>query len=91
MRRPNNKRPYLDDSSALSNFRQYGYVICGQYVEVWEMQVKVHNEPLNEQDCNETMCEGIYFVSPTKLLDILSLAMGQVEFKISQWHQYPVP
>ena len=79
--------PYLEDRPAVSNIRQYGYVICGRRVEIWEMKVDVHEGSLKAQNGDETMCGGTYFKFPSRLLDSFSLVEHQGITNFGQWHE----
>ena len=81
------KNGYLHDAGALSNIRQYGYVICGRSVEVWVMEVEIHKDSPNQPDRRETICEGDHFVFPSTLLITFNLTIHQRVVQFSQWHQ----
>lgn len=81
------KDAYLNDRPALSNIRQYGYVICGRRVEIWEMTVDIPNGSSRQQDVNETMCEGDCFWFPFKLLVTFNLTIDEGVLNFSEWHK----
>ena len=78
---------YFYDAGALSNIRQYGYVICGRSVEVWVMEVEIHKDSPNQPDRRETICEGDHFVFPSTLLTRFDLTIHKRVVQFSQWHQ----
>ena len=81
------KHAYLRDLGALSNIRQYGYVVCGRSVEVWEMKVGIQQESPNQQTRRETICKGDHFVFPSTLLKEFNLNEYKDVVDFSQWHQ----
>ena len=68
---------YLMDPSSLSDIRQYGYVICGRLVEIWEMCVEVHKGCPKNLDVNQTIYEDDSFRFPIRLLANFNLTLYQ--------------
>ncbi|KAM0793892.1 hypothetical protein BDR22DRAFT_74563 [Usnea florida] len=75
------KNGYLRDAGALSNIRQYGYVVCGRDVEVWVMKVKIHKDSPNQPDRRDR------FVFPSRLITTFDLTYHKDVVLFSQWHQ----
>lgn len=77
---------YLSDPSSTEEFRQYGYIICGARVEVWEMRVICSGSTQGDHR-RDTFHYEKFFQFPTKKLAVLDLSASPDEVEdFCNWH-----
>ena len=78
-------KSYLLESSDMAEFRQYGYVVCGAYVEVWEMCV-IYSRLKQAKHRRETYLYEQCFQFPAKVLAKLRLDRPEGVTGFCDWH-----
>lgn len=83
--RDTTRSSYLSDSSSTKDLRHYGYVICGAYVEIWEMYVAC-SVSTQDRTRRETNYYEHYFRFPARKLAGLRLTSSKGIEQFCKWH-----
>ena len=84
--RDENRESFLSDPESTKDLRQYGYIICGEHVEIWEMCVTKHQDLRLGGKRRDTDYFESYFKFPTKNLVALELDDCDEVTQFCQWH-----
>lgn len=77
--------PYLSNPSSTKDLRQYGYVICGGHVEIWEMLVELRISA-QEGKRRETWYHDSFFQFPASKLAGFRLSDAEGVEQFCLWH-----
>ena len=84
--RDENRESLLSDPESTKDLRQYGYIICGENVDIWEMCVTKHQDLRPDGKRRDTDYFESYFKFPTKKLVTLKLNKADKVTRFCQWH-----
>ena len=80
---------FLSDPESIKDLRQYGYIICGARVDIWEMCV-THHQGVEQNERRRkrrnTYYSESYHKFPTRKLVTLELDVSEQVTHFCQWH-----